>query len=234
LTGDLARTLALPEDDHDFLIYNLSRALSSKPFVVPLDPNPTQEQLIEGWQTARKRLATEPSGGNPYDALGALVKILRYGRAKTKGSRTPGGPLELIDPTEFTRLRVVRTYAVNKRSEEIIWYGLQVSARDLLDQLQRSRPEEDDNKEASADDRRVPRLEYLGMLEQLVAALGDKFRAISDDAVARRLIDQHKAQIAAGKTGPRLPHRRRIETQVKKIRERRLARASGSTDRSDT
>jgi hypothetical protein len=56
-----------------------------------------------------------------------------------------------------------------------------------------------------------------------VAALGDKFHAMSDNAVARRLIDQHRPQVAAGKPVPRLPELRRIETQVKKIRERRRA-----------
>src|SRR5262249_13771453 len=134
LTGDLARTLELPDDEPDLLIFKLARSLSFKPVVVvPLNPTATEAQRVEAWQTARKRLATASSGADLYAAgLSALAKILRYGRAKTKGSRTPDGPLELIDPTEFTRLRVVRTHAVAKRTEEIIRYGLHVSARDLL------------------------------------------------------------------------------------------------------
>jgi hypothetical protein len=163
-----------------------------------------------------------------------LIKILRDGRAKAKGSRTPDGPLEDIDPTEFTRLRVVRIHAVHKRTEAIVWYGVRVSTRDLLRLVQASRPEDDTGKLLSAEGRPSGRLEYLGMLEHVVAVLGDKFHVMSDSAVAHRLIDHHRAQTARGKPVPRLPQRRHIETQVRKIRERGLAAASGSTDRSDT
>jgi hypothetical protein len=235
LTGNLARTLELSEDDPDLLVFLLARALSFRPIVVvPLSPTATEAQRVDAWQTARKRLATDSSGTDLYAAgLSKLIKILRDGRAQAKGSRTPDGPLELIDPTEFTRLRVVRVHAVDKRTEAIIWYGVRVSAWDLLELVQASRPEDDTDELASAANPPSPRLEYLGMLEQLVAALGDKFHGMSDGAVAHRLIDQHRAQTATGRPVPRLPQRRHIETQVKKIRERGLAAASGSTDRSD-
>jgi hypothetical protein len=234
LTGDLARTLELPEENPDLLIFHLARALSSKPIVVPLDPAATETQRADAWQTARERLATHSSGTDVYGAgLSWLVKILSDGQAKAKGSRTSDGHLELIDSTEFIRLRLLRIHAVNKRTEEIVWYGLRVSARDMLKRRQASRREDDNDKQASAEDQPTGRLEYLGMLEHLVATLGDKFNAMSDRAVAHRLIDHHKGQEKAGKPVPRLPHRRRIETQVKKIRERGLVPRSGRTGRGD-
>jgi hypothetical protein len=235
LTGDLARTLELPEDEPDLLIFNLARALSFKPIVVvPLSPSATEAQRVEAWQTARKGLATDSSGADLYAAgLSELTEILRDGRAKTKGSRTPDGPLELIDPIEITRLRLVRIHAMRKRTEAIAWYGLRVCARDLLEPRQASRPEADGDKEAAAEHRLGSRLEYLGALEQLVAALGDKFNHMSDAGVARRFVDQCKARVEAAKPVPKLPRLRHIQTQVKKIRERRLAPASGRTDRSD-
>jgi hypothetical protein len=237
LTGDLARVCELTGADAELLVIRVTHALPRKAVYVPLDPAATKAQRIEALQTARKRLSIEARGTDLYSAgLSALAEILSDGRARAKGSRTPDGPMESIDPAEFTRVQLVRDYAAHKKTKGIVWYDLRVSAHDLLKFRQAvgelaSCPSADGDKKAPAEDRRQVRLKYLGMLEQLVATLGDKFHDMSDNGIARRFLDQCKARLGAGNPVPKLPQLRHIETQVKRIRARRIAAAPNRTDR---
>jgi hypothetical protein len=235
LTGNLARVRELTEADPGLLVIRVALALPSKSVVVPLDPAATTAQRVEALQTARKRLLVEASGTDLYSAgLGALIEYLSDGRARVKGSRTPDGPLEPIDPAEFTRVRVVLNHAVHQRTEVIVWYDLRVSAHDLL-KIRRavgeaaSRPSAG-GEEAPAEDRPQGRLGYLGMLEQLVAALGGKFNDMSNSGVARRFVDQCKERVGADKPVPK-PSRVCWRAHLAVKSRKRLCRhASGTAD----
>jgi len=235
----LARVREFTEADSEWLVFRISLALSSKPVEVALDSAATEAQRVEARQTALKGLDAQAGRPDVYSAgLSALVEILSDGRARAKGSRTPDSPLELIDPVEFTRVRLVQVYAVHKKTGTIAWYDIRVSAQDLL-KIRRaigeaaSRPSADGDEEAPAGDRPQSRLEYLGRLELLVATLGHKFDDMSDSGVARKFVDLCKMNLRAGKLAWKLPQRRHIETRVKKIRADRLAAAANKTDRSD-
>jgi hypothetical protein len=239
LTGDLAKVRQFTQAESALLVCRVARALPSKAVVVPLDPAATEAQRIEAWQTARKGLAAGAGRPDSYSlGLSILVETLSTGRARAKGSRTPDGPIELIDPAEFTRFRLRGVDAVSERTGEIVWHDLRISAQDLLKfrqsvEAEASRPSAGDDAAAPADDRPRGRLGYLGLLELFVAGLGDKFNRMSDSGVSRRFMDQCTTMEQAGKSPPKLPNdRRRIEAQVKKIREGRLSAAADRTDRS--
>jgi hypothetical protein len=239
LTGDFAPVSGFSEADSELLVFRIAFALRSKAVVVPLDSAATERQRIEAWQTARKGLAAEAGGTDFYSAgLSALVETLSTGRARAKGSRTPDGRIEPIDPAEFTRVRLRGVDAVSERTGKIVWHDLRISAQDLLEfrqsvETEASRPSAGDGAGALADDRPQGRLGYLGLLEQFVAGLGDKFNGMSDSGVSRRFMEQCTTMAKAGKSPPKLPsHRRRIEAQVKKIRLGRLSAAADRTDRS--
>ena len=51
---------------------------------------------------------------------------------RAKESRTQGGPIEPIDPAEFTRVRPLGVHAVHERTKKFVWYDLRVFAEDLL------------------------------------------------------------------------------------------------------
>jgi hypothetical protein len=154
LTGDMARAREFPDADSKWLAFLVARALSSA-FLVPLDSAATEAQRIEALQAAKKRLSVEAR--DSYSAgLRALVEILSTGRGKAKGSRTPDGPIEPIDPAEFTRVRLEGVHAENKRTKRTVWHDLRISAQDLLKLRQAaqgaaSRPSADGDKEAPTD-----------------------------------------------------------------------------------
>src|SRR5271170_1666365 len=133
LTGDLARTRQFRGDDPHFLEFLVVRAVSSKSICVPLDSSATEDERTEAWRTLREKLAVETTDTQIYNvALKALGEILADGSVRTKGSRSPDGPIELIDPAEFTRVRLANVHAINEITKKIVWYDLRVSARDLL------------------------------------------------------------------------------------------------------
>jgi hypothetical protein len=133
LTGDLEQTRQFPGDDPHFLLYRVARALSPEPVFVPIDSSATEEQRTEARKTLMTKLAGQTARAEVYGAaLKALRQILADGIAKTKGSRSPDGPIELIDPAEFTRMRLATVHAINETTEKIVWYDLRISARDLL------------------------------------------------------------------------------------------------------
>jgi hypothetical protein len=233
LTGNLAKVHQFTEADSALLVFRVARALPSKVVVVPLDSAATEAQRIEAWQTAKKGLAAGAGWPDYYNlGLNLLVELLSIGRAKAKGSRTPDGPIEPIDPAEFTRFRLRGVDAVSERTGKIVWHDLRIFAQDLLEfrqsvEAEASRPSAGSNAGALADDRPRGRLGYLGLLEQFVAGLGDKFNGMTDSGVSRRFMDQCTTMAKAGKSLPKLPSdRRRIEAQVKKIREGRLSAAA--------
>jgi hypothetical protein len=133
-TGDLARACKLTEADPELLVYRVARALSSKHVIVPLHPAASEAERVEAWQTAKKSLAANAQDIDLYSAaVSALVDVLSVGRARALGSRKADGPIEPIDPVEFTRVRIFHLDAVNERTKEVVWYDVRVSSKDLLE-----------------------------------------------------------------------------------------------------
>jgi hypothetical protein len=112
-TGDLARARNLNGCNPALLVVKVIRALPPTN-IVPLNSGAGKKARAKAWRMARTA-ATQPST-DPYGtALEVLTEILAAGLASVKGSRTPYGPIEFFDPTEFTRLILVGFDAVHKQ-----------------------------------------------------------------------------------------------------------------------
>jgi hypothetical protein len=132
VTGDLKRAREFNEHDPHFLVFLVARTLSSECVSVPLDPSAGEPQRLE----ARKEIKQKLSAEIPKDIYGAGVKalcqIIGDGIVRAKGSRSLDGPVEQIDPVEFTRVNLRILHAVNAFTKAVVWYHLRISARDLI------------------------------------------------------------------------------------------------------
>ncbi len=132
-TGDLRQARGFPDDDPNFLVFLIARALGSNPYFVPLDPIYSNEQLADAWQEIRQKLAADALDTEPYGlGLKTLRQILADGLAKAKGSRSLDGSFELIDPVEFTQVDLAIVHAIHAVTKKIVWYNVRVSGSELL------------------------------------------------------------------------------------------------------
>jgi hypothetical protein len=86
---------------------------------------------------AAKELALRELGSERgrYEALLARLHDKLIGGLPVKGRRQTGLPLELVDPAEFTGLRLYLTDAVNPTTGETVWFDLRISAQAQLEGL---------------------------------------------------------------------------------------------------
>src|SRR5882672_5143419 len=126
VTGDLKRAREFNEHDPHFLVFLVARTLSSECVSVPLDPSAGEQQRLE----ARKEIKQKLSAEIPKDIYGAGVKalcqIIGDVIVRAKGSRSLDGPVEQIDPVEFTRVNLRILHAVNAFTKAVVWYHLRI------------------------------------------------------------------------------------------------------------
>jgi hypothetical protein len=129
-TGDLERAKGLEARDSNLLVIKATRLLPPLA-VIPVKADASNAET----QLAYRKLIEEM---DPQTARGYYERALRRILAKlingvtTKGSRAPNLPLEVIDPAEFARLDLRNIDAVDPRTGETVWYGLLISARELV------------------------------------------------------------------------------------------------------
>jgi hypothetical protein len=130
-TGNLERASGLVERNPQLLVIRATRLLP--PLArVPVEPDASSEELQLAARKIREEIEPQHSKRCYAISLRQVHSKLRAG-VTTKGRRAPNLPIEIIDPAEFVCLELDGVNAVDPRTGEPIFYGLLVSARELIE-----------------------------------------------------------------------------------------------------
>jgi len=163
-TGNLAEARSLAIGDPELLVSRVVRALA-----------------------ARTGLTTEAANNRCAALQMGLIRVLALSWVKAKGSRTPNGQLEAVDPAEFTRLSLAGVHAVNPKTNKPVWHDLRVSAKDVLQLLQRRQADAPPAVAAPIEPSSRQRSAYRSALEEWMATkLLRTLRKMSPIAVANQ------------------------------------------------
>jgi hypothetical protein len=132
-TRDIDCVQDLTDDDPTLVLIKASQALGYST-TYPVQEDAEQEQQYE----ANKKLDEIKAAmrrENRYLLAGQRLQMRLIAGVRTKGSRTPAGPYESIDPVEYTRAELCGVDAVDKMTKRPILFGLRIEFFDLVESL---------------------------------------------------------------------------------------------------
>jgi hypothetical protein len=133
VTGDLELVLNLIADDTALLVLKANELVARRT-VIPLAADADPERRAEAFRKLQEAKMGNKEEGRYAELERQLHRRLIAG-VRTKGSRTPGGAYENIDPVEYTRAELQWVDAVDKRTGKIILFDLRINCTDLIKSL---------------------------------------------------------------------------------------------------
>jgi hypothetical protein len=132
-TRDLALALSLVDADSNRLLLKASRILAVR-VASPPEAAATDEQRGDVYKRLQQQRLQYSQGSRYLVAQQGVQGLLAAG-VTVKASRKPGGPLEVVDPAEFTRVELRGVDAIDKRSGEVVLFDLRIDAFEFIEKL---------------------------------------------------------------------------------------------------
>ncbi len=126
-TRDIETAIRLPDHDPRVLVVNVMRRLGRIDI-------PGEKDWGRGEAKEAVFRALDSRRGQ-YDAVLRKLEGKLLAGLAVKGRRELDAPLELIDPAEFTGLKLSGSDAVSRMTGEIVWHDLRISARAQAESL---------------------------------------------------------------------------------------------------
>jgi hypothetical protein len=131
-TRDIELALGLTETNPALLVIRANQLIALRT-VIPLEPDADDEQRRDAFRKLRE--AKTVLEHDRYQEAQQRVHGRLLARVRTKASRTPGGPLESVDPVEYTRVALSEVDASDKRTGTVILYNLRINCFDFVENL---------------------------------------------------------------------------------------------------